>query len=291
MSSHLSSHAHGLHLRRTVGAIASDVPHPRSFGVRLRPIALPAEHGAWAFLCEPIALGLLLAPSIGGICLALAATGVFLGRHPVRLWAGDLRRGRPLRRTSVARTFSILYFLAAGCFFAAAFFVADKRTFLPLIIALPFVAVQFACDFVARNRALFAELAGVISTGAIAAAIALAAGWRHSAAFGLWAVMAGRAVPSTFYVRERLKLVHGELACPQLVIMVHILALVAIVALASISVVPALAVVAMAILCWRAASGLIRNRDGMTAKKLGLAEIAFGVVTVLATTVGGATGW
>jgi hypothetical protein len=29
----------------------------------------------------------------------------------------------------------------------------------------------------------------------------------------------------------------------------------------------------------------------MTAKKLGLAEIAFGVVTVLATTVGGATGW
>lgn len=36
--------------------------------VKLRTVALPAEHGGWGFLFEPIVLGLLLAPT-GARCL------------------------------------------------------------------------------------------------------------------------------------------------------------------------------------------------------------------------------
>ena|SRR5438045_2599608 len=36
---------------------------PRASSVRIRLVALPVEHGGWGLTLEPIALGLLLAPS------------------------------------------------------------------------------------------------------------------------------------------------------------------------------------------------------------------------------------
>ncbi|MFN8095814.1 MAG: YwiC-like family protein [Vicinamibacteria bacterium] len=58
-----------------------------------RPSSLPAEHGGWGLLAEPIVLGLVLAPSAGGSCLALAALAAFLARHPLRLVLMDRRKG------------------------------------------------------------------------------------------------------------------------------------------------------------------------------------------------------
>jgi hypothetical protein len=98
--------------------------------------------------------------------------------------------------------------------------------------------------------------------------------------------MLGRAVPSTLYIRERLKLLHGESGHPQVVILAHLVALVAMLALAMLGLVPSLVVAPMTILLWRATSGLRSNQRGITARRLGLREIAFGVVTVLATVVG-----
>jgi len=37
-----------------------------------KAVALPAEHGGWGLLAEPVVLGLVSAPSAAGICLALA---------------------------------------------------------------------------------------------------------------------------------------------------------------------------------------------------------------------------
>ena len=50
--------------------------------VRLRPLALPVEHGGWGLVFEPIVLGMLLAPSLVGLFISVAATGLFLARHP-----------------------------------------------------------------------------------------------------------------------------------------------------------------------------------------------------------------
>src|SRR5690606_8314064 len=59
-----------------------------------RAVALPAEHGGWSFWLEPILLGLLLAPTIAGLWLALASFGVFLSRQPFKIAWADRQRGR-----------------------------------------------------------------------------------------------------------------------------------------------------------------------------------------------------
>ena len=80
--------------------------------VRLRSLALPAEHGSWGFLLEPIALALLLCPTRAGAWLAVAAACAFLARHPLKLVLGDRRRGSVAPRTAVAARMALAY--AAG---------------------------------------------------------------------------------------------------------------------------------------------------------------------------------
>jgi len=63
----------------------------RPANVRWRSVALPTEHGGWAFISEPVLLGLLLAPSAGGLALGLAAFAAFLLRQPFKLYAKDIR--------------------------------------------------------------------------------------------------------------------------------------------------------------------------------------------------------
>ena len=70
---------------------------------RLRTVALPAEHGGWALILEPIALGLLVAPSFRGLCIALAAFCCFLARQPLKLALSDHIKQRNLPRTTSGR--------------------------------------------------------------------------------------------------------------------------------------------------------------------------------------------
>src|SRR3954465_13030737 len=69
--------------------------------LHLRPLAIPNEHGGWGFLFEPIVLAGLAAPSLGGALVAIAAVAAFLARHPLKLAAGDVVRGRRYPRTIV----------------------------------------------------------------------------------------------------------------------------------------------------------------------------------------------
>src|SRR3989304_8628992 len=60
--------------------------------VRMRLVALPAEHGGWGLLMEPIALGLAVAPTAAGAVLGPAALGGVLARHPPKIALADRRR-------------------------------------------------------------------------------------------------------------------------------------------------------------------------------------------------------
>src|SRR6266545_219450 len=157
-------------------------------GVRIRPIALPAEHGGWGLLFEPIVLGLLLAPSVAGLCLSLSAVGAFLMRHPFKLAVGDWRRTRRSSRTALAVRFAILYFVIAALGLSVAIKTGGAAFLLPLLFAAPIVIGQLYYDSMGRSRALIAELGGSISIGAVATAIAIAGGWPSPAAFGLWVI-------------------------------------------------------------------------------------------------------
>ncbi len=258
--------------------------------IHLRPIALPVEHGGWGLLFEPIVLGMLLAPSIAGLFLSIAALAVFLARHPFKLAIGDWRRNRRSARTALAARFAILYFVIATLALALAIKTGGAGFLLPLLFAAPIAFIQLFQDSVGRSRSLTAELAGSISIGAVATAIALAGNWPRPAAFGLWAILAARTVPTILYLRARLRLLRRKPASPLVVIIAHVLVIFIILA-AREALVPFLAVVALVILLLRATIGFSNFDKRVTAKKLGLRELGFGAMTVFAVVLGHALGW
>ena len=259
--------------------------------IRLRPIALPAEHGGWGLLFEPIVLGLLLAPSLAGLLLSVAATGAFLARHPFKLAIGDWRRNRNSRCSGLARRFAVLYFVIATLALALAIKIGGGGLLLPLIFAAPIVLIQLFYDSLGRSRVLVAELAGSISTGALATAIALAGNWPRPAAFGLWAILVLRNVPTILYLRARLRLLRHKPASPLIAIVAHIVAILIVIVLAWASVVPFLAVAAVVILFLRSLIGFLRFDREVTAKKLGLRELCFGAITVFIVVLGHFMWW
>jgi hypothetical protein len=257
----------------------------------MRPVALPVEHGGWGLLFEPIVLGLLLAPSLAGLFLSVGAVGVFLSRHPFKLAIGDWRRGRRIPRTALAERFAILYVCLATIGLIIAIKTAGVAFVLPLLLAAPFTIVQLFYDSLGRSRSLIAELAGSISIGAVAAAIAIAGGWPRPLAFALWVILAARTVPTILYLRARLRLLHHKPASPRVVIVMHVLAILIVFGLALMGLAPFLAVAALVILLARAVIGFSGAGNRVTPKKLGLRELGFGLMTVGAVVVGHFVGW
>ena len=255
-------------------------------GVRLRTVALPNEHGGWGLSLEPVALALVLAPSAVTLCLAVATLGAFLARHPLKIAAADRGRGRRFPRTVAAERFALGYGGVAAAALAAAVALAPSNSFLlPLAFAAPLAALQLGYDFTGRSRALLPELSGATALAAVAAACALADGWPPAPALGLWAVLAARVAPTILYVRARLLRLRGKPAPAAPVVFAHAAAAVAALVLAWAGVVPWLALIALVLLLARAVHGL-NERAPVTAKRIGVRELAFGVTTVTALIAG-----
>jgi hypothetical protein len=253
----------------------------RGVGIRLRTVALPVEHGGWGLTLEPVVLGLLVAPSLAGFFLSVATLGAFLTRHPLKIVAGDRRRGRRFPRTPVAERCAAIYATFAGAGLVFAVLAADDYTFLlPLLFAAPLAAVQLFYDARGESRDLWPELAGATALAGVATSIALAGGWTSAPAYGLWAVLIARAVPAILYVRARLNRLHGKRASGSTVIAGHVAAVAFVAALAWAKAVPLLAPAALAILLLRAVDGLAESDPGVTAKRIGMREILYGALTV-----------
>jgi hypothetical protein len=235
----------------------------------LRPLALPYEHGAWGFLLEPIAVGLLVAPSRAGALVALGALFAFLARHPARLAVRDLF----VTRKTVPRTrVCVLLTLGYGSVAITAFCFVGLTPLIPLAVAMPIAILQFAFDVRNQGRELTAELAGAVAAGWAACAIALAASMPAGFAVALWALISARAVTSVLYVRTSLR---GE-SRPVMLAM-HGAAIAVAVTFAWLGFVSILAVAAMGILFARAlpGTGTLRARD------IGMREFGYGTLTVL----------
>lgn len=254
--------------------------------VRMRNVALPVEHGGWSFVLEPIVLGLLVAPSVAGVGLACAGLGAFLVRHPFKLALGDRRRGKRYPRTALAERFILLYGLIAALGFALALLLGDPALLIPLLLALPFIAIMLRYDAASQSRSLLPELAGPVGLAAFAPAIALADGWALAPALALWVILAARAAPAILYVRARLRLERGEPAPATPSTISHVVGLLAVLALALLDLAPALAVGAMVVLLARAASGLSPYRRPAKARTIGILEIGYGAMTVFAVAIG-----
>lgn len=249
--------------------------------VNLRAVALPAEHGAWGLLLEPVALGLLVASSGAGVALAIAAILGFLARQPLRLALADRLRGHAGARVSLAWRVAGMELLAALLAFAIAWRTAAQGFWIPLALALPIAGLHFAYDVRYRGRALVPELLGAGAAGGIASSIALAGGWPAPLAWLLWLLVAARALPSVLFVRARLRLDRGieTSAIPSHASHVAALALPCV--LAMFERLPWLACAPYALLLLRAILGLGARRRKVRPQVLGAAEVAFGAATVL----------
>ena len=265
-------------------------PHRVTNPVRLRPIALPVEHGGWSLLLEPIALGLLLAPSPTGALISVAAIGLFLARHPYKLAVRDWRTGRRGRRALIAERFAVLYLLVGLLAASLAVKTGGFTFLLPLIFAVPVAIVQLAFDSLGRSRSLIAELAGAAATGSLASAIALSGGWPRATAFALWVIMAARSIPTILYLRTRLRLMRGKSSSRWWPLVAHVAALMATASLCVFELAPWLAGGAMLVLLIRSVLGLSRSKNQTTPQRLGVGELIFGALTVTLSVFGYALG-
>lgn len=253
---------------------------------RLRPIALPTEHGGWGFLIEPILLGMLVAPSWAGFALSLAAFGAFLARHPLELAIGDWRRGKRFLRTTWAERFAVLYGLVALGGFGLALRLAEGSFWAPLVLAAPLALVQLGYDLKKRSRALAPEFAGAAALGFAAPAIALAAGWGLGPALVLWAVLMARALPAILYVRVLIRRSRGVDVSTTPALLAHALALVGSAALALVGFVPWVAGLAMGLMLARAVYNVQPSRPALPAKRIGFQELGYGLGTVALVALG-----
>ena len=238
----------------------------------LRPLALPAEHGGWGFLFEPILLGLLVRPSWAGALVAVAALFGFLIRHPLKLALQDLLRDRSYPRTMYCWIIAGAYAAAAAIALAAAVSLGGLALFIPLGLVAPLALTQVLYDANNRSRMILPELSGAAAMSSIAAAIAIAGGMRLVPALGLAGVIVARTIPSISYVRTLLQRSHGKTASSWPALALHLAAF------AIVYYAPWPVAIAILLLLVRAMWGLAHEPPRATT--IGWREIVFGVAYV-----------
>jgi len=176
----------------------------------IRTVALPSEHGGWGLTLEPGLLGLLIAPSAAGACLAAGAMVAFVARTPVRIVLVDRRRGRWLPRTALARRVATVELAVLAGLVGVAVALAEPWFWVPAVIAAPLILVESWFEVRSRGRRLVPELAGAVGVCSVSAMIVLADGGRARLAAALWMVLAGRTVTSIPHVRAQIARLHGR---------------------------------------------------------------------------------
>lgn len=251
--------------------------------VSWRSVALPTEHGGWSLTAEPALLGLLVAWSVPGLALGVAAMVGFVARTPLKLVLVDRFRHRRLDRTRLAALVAAgeLLIVTALVVYAA---IAGQSFWAPLAVAAPLVALELWFDMRSRSRRLIPELAGSIGIGSIATAIALAAGASMNLAWGLWVVIAARSLAAIPYVRTQILRTRSRPG-PRWHSDIAQLIAVAVALLGwTVGMVPSAAVVAIAVL---AAIHLVAVRLApRRAVVIGIQQLIFGIAVVLATAIG-----
>lgn len=250
-----------------------------------RQVAIPTEHGGWGLTVEPGLLGLLVAPSWAGACLAVATVLAFLMRTPLKLALVDRRRGRRLPRTHLAyRVVAAEGVLLVVLVVLVAALAERSSWWVPLAVAAPLVAIEFWYDVRSRSRRLVPEIAGSIAVASVASAIALAGGEPAALAIALWVVLAARIVTSIPHVRSQIARLHGRRpdvrptrfgdagACG--------------LAIVAVTVEPSVAAGALAVVAVVVLQFVRRHRALAPIKVIGVLQMLLGLAIVLATAIG-----
>ncbi len=243
-------------------------------------VFLPREHGSWSLVLEPLALGLLVAPSSAGASLAVAAVAGFFARRPLKaaLTPDDTVRRRAARRAAVL--LSLLALAGLG----ETVVLGGPSALWPLLLAAPLAALFVHFDRQNESRAAAAELAGSAAFALLPAAFATLAGWSWPVALALAALALARSVPTILTVRTYLRLGKGQTANAIAPLITGLVGLVLVGALAARGLVPKPAAGLAALLLLRTAFFVTPLRPAWPAKRVGTIEAALGLLYVGAMT-------
>lgn len=257
-------------------AIASENPVALR---RWRELVWPKEHGSWSLALEPLALGLLAAPSIGGVALAIAAIAAFFVRQPLRTSFTELR---PDRRDAARRAAVVCGAVALSGWFGA--LLAAGPAWWPWLLPSSAAGAFFLYfDLHQAGREQLAEIAGAVTFSWLAAVLAVLAGWRGANAATIGLVMLARAVPTVLTVRATVRARKSGTSEPVLPIVASIVAVALVVVLARATLAPWTAAILVALLALRSAALLVFPRPSLRASTIGMIEAAVGVIFVVAT--------
>ena len=120
--------------------------------------------------------------------------------------------------------------------------------------------------------------------GATASMIALADGWEAGVAFGLWLVLAARAVATVVLVRAQIRRVHGRPAEDSRVYVIQAATVTTLAIAAAVGLVPWMAVLALGGVAALARWSL--TRPPVEAKLVGWTQIVVGLTVVAMTAIG-----
>ncbi|MBX3298414.1 MAG: YwiC-like family protein [Acidobacteria bacterium] len=266
-------------------ATAAPITTPHR-AVRVRQVALPTEHGGWAFLLEPLAAGMAIAFSAGAPWIALITVGAFLTRQPLKVLIADRFGMRNRARAGLALRFLVGYGAIFALGIAGTLFTVGVQPLLPFVLVLPFAGFQIYIDASGQSRKLIPELTGAIVMSASMASIGLSANMPFANAVALWAIFASRSIASILYVRERLRLEKGKWYSRIIPTLAHVAALLLVSMLAFYGLSSFLTIMAMSILAYRAIAGLSPGRTRMKAMQIGVWEIIYGTAVVLSVVIG-----
>ena len=251
----------------------------------LKSVALPSEHGGWGLTLEPGLLGILVAPSLAGLCLALAAFVAFLARTPVKIVMVDRWRGRSLPRTRLALRVAVAeLLLIVGLVVVTALSASGSSWWIPALVAGPLIAVELWYDMRSRSRRLIPELAGAVGVAGVVAMIVLADAGDAALAVGLWMILVGRVVSAIPYVRGQIFRLHRRQTSSSATVIGDVVALA--VAAGAVVLDSALIAGAVAVAVLVVAQRIIALGPPRRAPIVGVVQTVFGFAVVVVTAVG-----
>ena len=243
-------------------------------------VFLPKEHGSWSLVLEPLALGLLVAPSSAGGALTVAALAGFFARRPFKAFFAPAAT----RRREAGQ--AILIFSALGVAGLSVVLVLGGIASLwPLLLAAPLGGLFAWFDAQNGSRAAAAEVAGSAAFALVPAALATLAGWSAGPALALAALTLTRSVPTVLTVRSSLRLGKGEPAGFSLPLLTAAGAAVGLTALGAFRVLPAWAALPAWVLLARTLWFASPFRPSWPARRIGMFEAIAGLLYLAAITV------
>lgn len=254
--------------------------------------AVPAEHGAWAMLLGPFAVGVGLAWQLNEMVLwtLMGVLLFFLARQPMLILAKALS-GRRSREDVVPALIWLLIYVTLALPPLFALMTSGRAALFWLVVpALPPLAWQLWLVTRRAERQMTVELAGSGALALAAPAAYFAATGRYDlTALSAWLLCWAQAATAIVYVYLRLEQRHmtsvpergQQWAMGQRAVLYHAFNFVASVVLAIFDVLPVLTPLAFTVVLAEALRGTFRPAVGVKPQVIGFSQVAATVVFAL----------